>query len=143
MRYIFIFVLALIMLSSPIGMAKDVDLRQHLEMLIAERIKNLDLRFEAAELAVKIASENLQRELSKLNELRQEVVKDRSLFVTNDYFTSKMASLDKEIAQLRERQIATETKAATWVIALGVFFAIIQLTLSYLTKRKSFRREDC
>lgn len=96
----------------------------------------VDIKMSASEKAVKIASDNLQRELEKLNELRQDVVKDRSLFVRQDAYEVKIKSIDLSIQEVKEKQISLETKFVTWISAISVFFIIIQIMLNYFNRKK-------
>jgi len=123
---------------TPVASSADeiVTLRSYVEMLISERTKHLETKFTSSEIAVKIAGDNLQRELEKLNELRQEVVKDRSMFITVSLFDSKIDAIHKDVQELKERQTATETRAATWMVAIGIFFVIVQIAINFLIRKK-------
>lgn len=60
----------------------EVPLKDYIERIFEEREKALNLAFKAQQEALAIATTSLNRELEHLNKLRQEVLADRSEFVT-------------------------------------------------------------
>jgi len=80
--------------------APDVPLREYIERIFDERQKALDVAFKAQEQALRLASNNLELRLEKLNELRNEVTSDRGNFLTRDRYESQHSALEEKVAAL-------------------------------------------
>ncbi len=92
--------------------------------------------------SVDLARENLKAELEKLNELRQQFTKDRGEFALKTSLDERFKSVDKEISELKERQTTTETRAATWMSAIGLVFLVLQLALNYRSRKKENKKRE-
>lgn len=92
--------------------------------------KTLDLRFEAADKALTLKSEEMERRLEGLNELRAEVIRDRSQFVKQDVYD--LGKKDREL--LATRVTIIETRLIAWTSALAIFFLIIQMAIKVFWK---------
>ena len=61
-----------------------VTLREYIEAIMSERDRALTAAFTAQQVALNLATKNLELRLEKLNELRQEVTQDRANYQTRD-----------------------------------------------------------
>lgn len=97
-------------------MNENVTLREYVE----ERFRSLDK-------ALGISSLDLERRLAELNKLRQDVVTDRSLYVTEELYqsTERERQIWRELTNARLTII--ETRSVTWTTAIGVLFTLIQI----------------
>jgi allophanate hydrolase subunit 1 len=86
----------------------DVSLREHLEAILDSH----DRAHAAEHKAVELAALGLERRLEGLNELRSEVVTDRSLYVSVVYYEAKHQALvdrlERIAADLEERRTLLE-----------------------------------
>ena len=92
--------------------------------------KTLDLRFEALDKALELKSLEMERRLAGMNELREEVMKDRSQFVRSDMYD--VAS--REFRSVVNRVTIIETRIVAWTSALAVFFLIVQMGIKIFWK---------
>lgn len=71
---------------------------------VSLRLKSIEdmlkLRFEMQDKATELANKNLEARLDRLNELRSEVIQDRSKFITTDKYDTQRAVLDDRITKL-------------------------------------------
>jgi len=72
-----------------------VSLYAHFKMLMDEREKQMNLRFDAAQEALMSKEGDLNRRLEGLNELRAAVEKDRAQFVKTEVYDIKTAGYDE------------------------------------------------
>ncbi len=89
----------------------------------------IEARLNAMEKAVIIATTDMERRLDELNQLRKDVITDRSQFLSLEVFNATL----KEWSMWRETTVnritIMETRAVTWTAALGIFFIVLQLFL--------------
>ena len=97
---------------------QSVTLRDYFNMKFDEREKALNLAFKAQQEALSLASSALDRELNHLNQLRQEVLKDRAAFVTNDKYESEVKTIVERVSSL-ERSKAWAAGAIFIIGLLG------------------------
>jgi len=109
-----------------------INLTDHFEKLWIEREKRLDDRFEAQKEAIAKSKEELERRLEALNELRRAVEKDRVQFVKVETYDIKTLWYDEWVRGVDKRLISQDTRYATWIIALGIFFSVLQVSMRFL-----------
>ncbi len=97
------------------------------------------MRFRALEKATESDRIELERRLNDLNKLREEVVKDRSVFVSKDIYTGAETArtvwrdtYETELKSISDRILIIETRSVTWTAALGIFFTGLQATIGAL-----------
>ncbi len=100
--------------------------------------KMMNTRFDALDESMKSRTSDLDRRLAGLNELRNEVVKDRSLFVKQEVYDYSHRNLMDTVNNLNERLnlisnrlTAIETRAVTWTAAIALFFVALQIVMHY------------
>ena len=77
-----------------------VTLREYIEAIMSERDRALTAAFTAQQSALNLATRNLELRLEKLNELREEVTRDRSNFITRDRYDDAHEALENKVAVL-------------------------------------------
>lgn len=119
-----------------------VHLKEYLERLLDERDRHTGARFLAAERAVELArnemDKNLElariemsRRLGDLNELRQEVTDDRSRFVLQSVYNAEMSSREEWRQMVTERLATIESRSVTWITAIGVVGIAVNILISW------------
>ena len=98
----------------------DVSALAHMERLLAEQDRRMDLQFEAMERALILAREQAEKQYGHLNALRNEVMTDRSRFVETSVCAITRENFDKRISQLEKR-------IATWGGAILVLIFVLQV----------------
>ena len=101
-----------------------ISVLEHLSQII-------DLRFEALDKELKYYRDEMQRRLEGLNQLREDVVKDRSLFVRGETYCPKMESIDREIASLKKHVDQSEARTWTWMAAIGIGLVFLQVAIRF------------
>ncbi len=96
----------------------------------------VEMRFKALEKATESDRIELERRLSDLNKLRDEVIKDRVAFITKDTYTGTETArslwretYEAELKAISDRLLIIETRSVTWTAALGIFFTGLQAIL--------------
>jgi len=84
-------------------------------------IKRLEERFVFMDRALELHDKVLEHRLESLNDLREEVTRDRNKFVTSKEFTLA----DKRLSNV-------ENRLAIWAGVFIVIFAIIEVILRYI-----------
>ena len=105
-------------------MPSDVTLREYIEMILSEREKH-------SQLALELASVEIERRLKDLNQLREDVVKDRGLFVKSDNYELKIKELDTWKTTVDKAIVRIDTKSTTWGAAIMIVVIIIQILVVY------------
>ena len=100
--------------------------------------KLIDHRFEAMDRAVIERTKELERRLEGLNELRQQVVRDREQFVKKEAYEMRVAFYDKYIDDTRTQHMdlvgrvtIIETRSVVWTSVIAVAFTVLQIILHF------------
>ena len=88
--------------NSPVheSNGNTVTLREYIEAIMSERDRALTAAFTAQQAALNLATKNLELRLEKLNELREEVTRDRSQYITRDRYDDAHGVLENRTAVL-------------------------------------------
>ncbi len=93
----------------------------------------VEMRFKALEKMTESDRVELERRLSDLNKLRDDVIKDRVAFITKDTYTGTETAralwrdaYEAELKAISDRLLVIETRSVTWTAALGIFFTGLQ-----------------
>jgi len=116
--------------AASYGQSSMVTLKEHIERLLDERCRVIDQRFEEQDRALDLARAEMERRLEGLNQLRQDVTKDRAEYVTRDVFELRVAPLEKSVTQL-------ETRMITGMAAIGIIFLVIDMMFHFLGKKNN------
>ncbi len=99
----------------------------------------VEMRFKALEKATESDRVELERRLSDLNKLRDDVVKDRVAFITKDTYSGTETAralwretYDTELKSISDRLLVIETRSVTWTAAVGIFFTGLQAGIGAL-----------
>ena len=101
----------------------------------------IDHRFESMDRAVIERTKELERRLEGLNELRQQVIKDRDQFVKKETYDLRVQHYDKYIEDSRgthqalmNRLTVIETRSVVWTSVIGVAFTVLQVLLHFFPR---------
>ena len=94
-------------------------------------LKNINTRLNAMDYAITLRTAELERRLEGLNQLRQDVVKDREILVRRDYYDLNHGALRNSLHSAIERITVLETRSVVWTLAIGVFFVVCQIALHF------------
>lgn len=117
-----------------------VSLRHYVETMFSAHEKQQAAYERALTVSLDLARVDMERRLAALNELRAEVIKDRSQFVRMETFDERKKFTDQTLSDIKERLTAIEVRSVTWMTAIGVFFVVLQIFLSYWKSRADNRR---
>ena len=110
----------------------EIGLREYVKELLHEHDKQNILRFEAQSQSIQAARVDLERRLDSLNHLRDEVGRDRAMFVKLETYNVKTAYYDSWCRGVDEKLTTLNTRSLTWTAAIGVAFTLVQIALHFL-----------
>jgi hypothetical protein len=106
------------------------------EKMCIARNEAVKSRLNGMDLAIDVRAQEMERRLEGLNELRQDVVKDRDLFVRKDVFYQHQDSQNKQYEEIEKRVgmhdtriTIIETRAVVWTAAIAMFFTVVQVLM--------------
>ncbi len=111
-----------------------VTLKEYLCALLEQQEARMGLRFDAMDKALEIANRELSLRLERLNELREEVTRDRASFVKIGICSGHHENLQKWQDTVNRKLTVLETRSITWTAAVGVFFLILNVVMKYYGK---------
>lgn len=97
-----------------------------------EREKQMNIQFKAFDERIETAKIVMDHRLAILNELREDVIKDRNQFVKIDSYNAKSDSRELLFADLFRRITIIETRTVVWTSALAFFVIIVQIAIHFL-----------
>ena len=106
-----------------------VTLRQYFDVVLREHIKQEELRFSLTDKALQLQSTDLERRLEGLNQLRQEVVRDRDLYQRKDSSEARWEALNTWKSDISSRLTLVESRSVVWNAVIGVVFVFVQIGL--------------
>ena len=77
------------------------ELKEFILAILKEREKLTDFRFKAADDALKVSKEVLEKDLKHLNELRTEVITDRNIFLKRDEYAEWKEQINRSVTQIK------------------------------------------
>ena len=83
------------------------------------------------EFDISLSKPHMQRRLEGLNELREDVVKDRSLLIRGDTYYPKIEAIDKELDVLEKHVDQSEARTKAWLTAIGIGLVVFQIILRF------------
>lgn len=109
-------------------MAEDIPLKDHLDQRIADLKENITQRFDDRDKAVSAALTANDSRLDVMNEFRQTISDQASMFVTRDEMERDRA----DIRELRESRalLAGKASGTSVIIGYGISFAALALALA-------------
>jgi hypothetical protein len=113
-----------------------VSLKEYFTTLLNERCRIIDQRFAEQDRALQLSRDELERRLEGLNQLRQDVVKDRSEYVTRDVYELNHKVLESRINSVEDAIAQMETRTATIIALMGFVIIAINLLLQYATYKR-------
>ena len=84
-------------------------------------------RLNGMDRALAIRAADLERRLEGLNQLRQEVVRDREMFLNKEVYNTKTAFYDGWCSEVNDRLTKIETRSIVWTSAIVLIFTIVEI----------------
>ena len=113
--------------------------REYFERLFTEHEKHHQRDHLATMRALDTNSREMERRLEALNELRDEVTKDRAQFVRSETFDARMEAITLEfkgirsdIGGIREELSNARGRQATWAVVLTVVLVLVTIASRYI-----------
>lgn len=118
---------------------------EQLEKLNEEKFKSVeknisnnkelaDVKFKSIKDKMADSSAVLEERLEGLNKLREDVTTDRNQFLRKEPYDAKTTTYDNWIITVEKRFSTSESRAATWTAAIGLFFLLVQIAMYWLKK---------
>jgi hypothetical protein len=111
----------------------------NIEILIEEKCKRIDERFESIEVARNLAVKALEARLTTLNEIREALRDQQTTFFTKDSHEAYMKATEIELRSLQDFKLTLDTKASssqvTWAYVIGgvgILLSLISLIREFL-----------
>ena len=107
------------------------------DALCVSRRNEIFARLEAMDTALQVKTDENDRRLAALNELRSEVTKDREQFVRTEIYNIKANHLEEGFQENRRRIDSIETKSSSnvrWITALFAFTQLAVLIILHFWK---------
>lgn len=95
----------------------SVSLREYVERIFQERQSALALAFQGQKEAMVVRERVLEDRLAKLNELREEVTRDRGIYISREIVDQRLGVLDMKLRVLDKR--------LAWLFGVGSLLLII------------------
>jgi hypothetical protein len=104
----------------------DIPLEKHIESRIDGAIVLVEARFVAAEKAIMLAKEDIDRRLDAMNELRAQITLERTEFVTRAWYTQAHDALEERLRTVEQFKSNIDGK----IYMLGGLLIIMQIGLA-------------
>ena len=111
---------------------------------IEARLNGMDeaikVRADATHTALQLKTQEMDRRLEGLNQLRQEVVRDRDQFLKREMYDDKSKSYDTWVAGVNEKLTRMETRyesritLATAVSILSIVLAVVSIIAQWMVR---------
>jgi hypothetical protein len=108
------------------------------EKMCISRNETVKSRLDGMDVALGVRAQEIERRLEGLNQLRNEVVKDRDLFIRKDVFYQHQDAQNKQYEEIEKRLslhdtriTIIETRAVVWTAAIAMFFTIVQVLMRF------------
>jgi hypothetical protein len=113
---------------------ETVSLKEFFEALLTAQNLHSNARFDALDKAIALSREELNRRLEGLNQLRNEVITDRNVFMKRESCEDKHKELSVWRDTVNKKLTTLETRSITWTAAVGIFFLILNIVMKWLGK---------
>ena len=115
----------------PDEYSERVALKEYVERILAEQCLRNQIRADATDRALQIATRDLERRLGELNQLRSEVTSDRIQFVQRTIYEHHLNTTSEWREHVGKRLTVIETRSITWTAAISLFFLIVQVAMHF------------
>lgn len=103
----------------------EISFKEHFEKVI-------ELHQIANERALKIAGDELARRLEDLNGEQARIAKIQETYIPRQVGEPRFEGLEKTVRLLETKQAIVDSKAAAWLVWVGLFFTAASFFLSIL-----------
>ena len=97
-------------------------------------VEQLHQRMNGMDSALVLRTQELERRLEGLNQLRDEVTKDRDQYVQKSVYDIKTSLYDIAMKDLTTRMTIQETRSVVWISVVGGGVVLLQLLLHWWSK---------
>lgn len=111
-----------------------ISIKEFLLHIMQEQGKTIDLRFDSLDKSIILSRDEMNRRLEGLNQLRNEVLMDRSMFMPRETCATQHKDLTDWREAINNKVTILETRAITWTAAVGIFFLFINVVLRWFGK---------
>jgi len=112
----------------------EVSLKEHIEKILAEKDKAINIALAAAKEAVQVAETNSEKWRANANEWREAMTDREKRFVQTSEFEEYKKSVDKALALEKERSDKKEGKGAGIIQFIGYVLFILTLIAFLIDK---------
>ncbi len=109
----------------------EITLKEHFIALLQAQQRRVEEHFDMINRALEKSEYELNRRLSALNELRNEVLSDRGQFIQANACKITHKDLDNWRTLMNEKVTIIETRSLTWMAALAVFFILVNIATKF------------
>jgi hypothetical protein len=112
-----------------------------LNEVIKSKIETLSTRLDGMDKAVEIKTIDMERRLEGLNELRNDVIKDRSLLVRQDTYKMKIRMIDDWITTANEKLTTlmisynNRISLAHWLSIVAIILTAVNIIIFVILKK--------
>ena len=101
---------------------EKISIKEYYDAILAEREKQVNYALAAAKEAVTLAEKNSEKWRSNANEWRSAMDDREVTFLHKQEFLLYKENVDKSIKVLETKQAIVDSKAASWLVWVGLFF---------------------
>ncbi len=109
----------------------EITLKEHFIALLEAQQRRVEEHFDMINRALEKSEWELNRRLSALNELRNEVLSDRGQFIQANACKIIHKDIDNWRETISEKITIIETRSLTWTTALVVFFVMVNIAMKF------------
>jgi len=100
-------------------------------MKIEEKERKVEIQLNSMKDALRLAKDDLELRLRHLNDLRKELLEDRSTFTTIQIFNARREQIDAWRASVDQSITKLETRSITWGSAIALALVILNVVLHF------------
>jgi hypothetical protein len=116
----------------PDSQTSDVSLLAYFERLLADHERWAVSKFDAQDRALSLARDIDERKHHDLNELRKEVIQDRSQYIQLSVYETRHEMVLRELTLLHKQVDILEARISTWIAAIAAFVLLLQGVAHYI-----------
>ena len=106
----------------------EVSLKEYVESIVLADSKLQEARFAEHARALNLAKSEIDRRLEEMNQMREQINRERSSYVTRELFDRMHATLEDRVWKVEQFKSNIDGR----LLAAGGLFVLIQLALSAL-----------
>ena len=108
-----------------------VTLHDHFDVQFSMIQANVDTRFDAHKEAIRIATDNIERRLSDMNEFRGQLKDQAAKFITRDEYSTAHETIRENLRKIENWQSGLQGMASQKAVSGFYVISILALLLSF------------